>query len=269
MNSSDHNRGVEEVFSHDADRYEGRQYKSGHRTLIADRHRLVAGLLPDLKLPAGSSILDVACGPGYFLLEAVKLGLAPFGIDSSPDMLRSARSRLGGGAGLVRGDAGLLPFASSRFDAVNCSGLLEYLPDPLPTLREIGRVLKPNQRAMIASTNRLSPALVLEPVIDATRRSSFARGVLRRLPLPFDEDSFKERRFRLTFHTPRKLSSMMTAAGFETPTLHYYHLQLVPHPFERFLPGLASACVAITDKLLHSAPRVFAEGLLAIAKKRV
>jgi ubiquinone/menaquinone biosynthesis C-methylase UbiE len=267
MNSSDHGKGVREVFKQDANRYDDRQYRKGQRTLIADRQTLVARMLRQLGLQPGARVLDVACGPGYFALDAASLDFRPVGIDSSPDMLRTARARLEGRAQFVQGDAEALPFASASFDAVNCSGLLEYLPDPVPAMREMQRVLKPGQRAMIASTNRLSPALLLEPVIDATRRSAVARGILRRLPLPFDEASLRERKFRLTFHTPDELQAMMTAAGFERPELHFYHLQLLPHPLERLTPRIASAIVRMSDNWLASAPRRFAEGLLAVARR--
>ncbi len=268
MKPADQGRAVREVFSGDADRYDARQYQARHRTLIADRQLLVNAAFRELALPAGSRVLDVACGPGRFLLEASSLGVAPVGIDSSLDMLRTAAARLGPGVPLVLGDATALPFESATFEAVNCSGLIEYLSEPELLLGEIFRVLKPGRRALIASTNRLSPALALEPLVDAARRSSVARRAISGLPLPFDEASLRERKFRLTFHTPAKLRALLHAAGFERTELRYYHLQLIPHPFDRLVPAAATACVAVTDRLLTVRHvQSLAEGLLAIVQR--
>lgn len=268
MTPSDHGRAVRDLFGSDADAYDARQYEAGYRTLIADRQKLVSKVYCDLALPAGARVLDVACGPGHFLVEAASLGALPVGIDSSGAMLRTAGGRLGEGARLVMGDATALPFDTCCFDAVNCSGLIEYIPEPTPLLREILRVLKPGRRALVCSTNRLSPALFLEPIVDAARRSAVTKSLIRGLRLPFDEKSLRERRFRLTFHTPRKLAFLMRSAGFECPELHYYHLQFLPHPFDRIAPSLATACVKLTDRLLSVRPlRVFAEGLLAVARR--
>jgi len=229
---------------------------------------VVSRVYRDLSLPAGARVLDVACGPGRFLLEAASLGAVPVGIDSSGDMLRAASTRLGQGARLVMGDAMALPFGACCFDAVNCSGLIEYIPEPTPLLREILRVLKPGRRALVCSTNRLSPALILEPFVDAARRSAVAKGLVRGLRLPFDEVALRERGFRLTFHTPRRLISLLSGAGFERPELQYFHLQFLPHPFDRIAPRLATGCVTLTDRFLSLRPlRVLAEGLLAVAQR--
>ena len=262
----DQRRGVRELFSTDAHAYDSRQYGARYRTYIADRQKLVSQVFRDLSLPEGARVLDIACGPGYFLLEAVSQGLVAVGMDNSGSMLRTAGARVGKKAFLVLGDAVALPFPAGTFDAVNCSGLIEYLQEPLALLREIRRVLKPGGRALVSSTNRLSPALALSPLIDVVRNFEIARRVIRALRLPFDEMALRERRFRLTFHTPAKFAALLRQAGFENTEMHYYHLQLLPHPFDRIAPAAATACVTVTDRVLGvRGLRTFAEGLLAVA----
>jgi ubiquinone/menaquinone biosynthesis C-methylase UbiE len=259
---------VRELFGSDASAYDARQYGARFRTFIADRQKLVSQVYRDLALPAGALVLDVACGPGHFLLEAASLGAVPVGIDGSGDMLRAASARLGEGAHLVAGDAEALPFEDCCFDVVNCSGLIEYIPEPTPLLREILRVLKPGRRALVSSTNRLSPALILKPLTDAVRRSPVTRRVIRGLRLPFDDMSLRERRFRMSFHTPGRLISMLSGAGFGRTELHYFHWQFLPHPLDRIAPSLATACVTLTDRFLSvRGLRVLAEGLLAVAQR--
>jgi len=268
MNMPDQGPAVRQLFGSDADAYDARQYGVGHRTLIADRQRLVSRLLRDLSLPAGARLLDVACGPGHLLVDARSLGLVVAGLDSSAAMLRAARTRLQPAACLVRGDALALPFQSQMFDVVTCSGLIEYVPDPSPLLRELFRVLKPGHRALVASTNRLSPALILAPFANALRRSTFLKRALRVLRLPFDDMSLRERPFRLTFHTTGKLSSLLRGAGFETPAMYFFHVQFIPHPFDRLVPAAGNACVALMDHLQFLPPvRMAAEGLLAVARR--
>jgi ubiquinone/menaquinone biosynthesis C-methylase UbiE len=264
----DQGRAVHELFGSDAAAYDVRQYQARYRTFIADRQVLVGRVFRELALPAGARVLDVACGPGRFLLEASSLGMVAVGIDASADMLHTAATHLGETARLVRGDAVALPFTCGAFDAVNCSGLIEYVPEPLPLLREILRVLKPDRHALVSSTNRLSPALLLSPLMAAARRSALARGLVRTLGLPFDDVSLRERRFRLTFHTPRRLIGLLSDAGFVAPDLHYYHLQLIPHPIDRLTPHAATACVRLTDRFLSFRPLGFlAEGLLAVGRR--
>ncbi len=264
MERRDQENGVRELFRAGAASYDARQYEVPFRTFIADRQVLISRLVRDWALPPGTRVLDVACGPGRFLDDAASLGLAVVGIDGSPSMLQVARTHLGERAALVRGDAMVLPFASGSFDLVNCSGLIEYLPEPGPMLRELRRVVRPGGRVLVSSTNRLSPALLLQPVVETIRTAGVTRWLVRTLRLPFDDMALRARQFRLTFHTPRRLAELMADAGFSATELRYYHLQLLPHPLDRLFPRLATRLLSATDRLLSRGwTRQLAEGLLA------
>jgi ubiquinone/menaquinone biosynthesis C-methylase UbiE len=259
---------VRELFGSNADRYDARHYGSTYRTFIGDRQQLVTRVLRSQQLQPGARLLDVACGPGHFLQAAASMGADVVGIDSSVDMLRTSASRVGPGIPLVRGDGMALPFASSSFDLVNCSGLIEYIPEPMPLLREFLRVLRPGGTALVSSTNRRSPALALDSVIEASRRSGAVRRMVRGLGLPVDDVSLRARDFRMTFHTPAGLSTQMAEAGFEGLEMHYCHLQLFPHPLDHMVPAITTACVRATDRLLSFRPlRAMAEGLLAVGHR--
>jgi ubiquinone/menaquinone biosynthesis C-methylase UbiE len=269
MSVPDNREAVRQHFGTGADRYDARHYGSRYRTYIGDRQRLVTKVLEGLGLPPGARVLDVACGPGHFLQVAIEHRLEGVGIDSSRDMLRASRGRLGEGARLVLGDAMGLPFRSCSFDAVNCSGLIEYLPEPMPMLREFRRVLKPDGRAMVSSTNRISPAMALSPFINALRRSATLQRLIRALRVPVEEASLRDRGFRFTFHTPGRFTKLLRDAGFEDLEMHYCHLQLLPHPLDRIAPAATTACVTVTDRLLGVRPlRLLAEGLLAVGQRR-
>lgn len=268
MSVPDNSEAVREHFGTGADRYDARHYGTRYRTYIGDRQKLVARVFRRLDLPPGARVLDVACGPGRFLQTVLDAGLESVGIDSSRDMLRSSRGRLGGGTPLILGSATALPFGSCSFDAVNCSGLIEYLPEPLPMLRELHRVLKPRGRAMVSSTNRMSPAMALAPLINALRRSSGLQRLIRVMRVPVEEASLRDRGFRFTFHTPGHLTALLREAGFGDLEMHYCHLQFLPHPLDRIAPAATTACVAASDHLLGvPVVRALSEGLLAVGRR--
>jgi arsenite methyltransferase len=102
----------------------------------------------------GERILDVGCGPGFYvreLLEEIGSAGSIVAVDTSPDMLALARRR-GEGHGNVtfrEGSADALPVDDGRFDAALCVQVMEYVPDPDKALGEIHRALRPGGRAVI------------------------------------------------------------------------------------------------------------------------
>jgi len=99
------------------------------------------------KLPEGSNILEIGCGPGGFwainrkrIPESWKITLTDF----SSGMLEEARNRLGDDRFSYQvADAQDLPFPDASFDAVLANRMLYHVPDLPRTFREIQRVLKP------------------------------------------------------------------------------------------------------------------------------
>ena len=258
---------VRELFESGARRYDKRQYGSGQRTFITERQDLVERLLAEQGLSKGARVLDVACGPGHMISMTEQAGYAAFGIDQSHAMLGLATTRVRAPK-LAQADATHLPFASGSFDLVNSSGLIEYLSDPVSMMREAWRVVKPGGTVMISSTNRLSPALVLEPVVNAVRGLPAARSAVKRVFRGFDEGSVTQRRFHLTFHSPGTLRSLMAKAGFNSTEIRFFHFQLVPHPLEHVVPWLARGCAAVCAPLSEvRGLKNFAEGLIVIGRR--
>ncbi|MGQ0505719.1 MAG: class I SAM-dependent methyltransferase [Myxococcaceae bacterium] len=94
--------------------------------------------------PAGAKILDVATGVGATAGALMRRlpGVQVFGVDLSPNQIREAK-RNHPQAHYTRANAGCLPFREASFDRVFCSWLLEHVPDPLPILQDVRRVLVP------------------------------------------------------------------------------------------------------------------------------
>jgi len=103
----------------------------------------------------GQRLLDVACGSGVVAREAARRGAAGIGLDRNPDMLAVAR-RLAPAIDWHEGLAESLPFEDDSFDAVACQFGLMFFDDRVVALREMGRVLKPGGRLVVATWDSLA-----------------------------------------------------------------------------------------------------------------
>ena len=105
--------------------------------------------------PEAVSLLDIACGAGYFLKNLKeKFGSACSlnGIDFSSKALELAKNECPG-ASLYQGPAEDLPFEKEAFDAVTCLGSLEQFFNAEGALNEMKRVSKPGARVFILVPN--------------------------------------------------------------------------------------------------------------------
>jgi 2-polyprenyl-6-hydroxyphenyl methylase/3-demethylubiquinone-9 3-methyltransferase len=125
---------------------------------FACQKRLVLELLDDVH----GRVLDVGCGPAVMEEALLARGLGVWGIDASAEMIehgkaRLAASGLAGRCSLAVGDATRIAAADGFYDAVLAMGVLEYLPDYRPALREMHRVLRPGGTLVLTLPNRISP----------------------------------------------------------------------------------------------------------------
>jgi demethylmenaquinone methyltransferase / 2-methoxy-6-polyprenyl-1,4-benzoquinol methylase len=95
-------------------------------------------------------VLDVATGTAAVAIELARAmpSRSVVGVDQSPEMLAAGRVRvetagLGGRIELREGNAESLPFVDGQFDALTFTYLLRYVDEPLATLRELARVVRP------------------------------------------------------------------------------------------------------------------------------
>jgi ubiquinone/menaquinone biosynthesis C-methylase UbiE len=105
----------------------------------------------------GASVLEVACGPGYFCTELAKLGdYRITGLDISHDLVGIAdenASRAGADVTFVEGNASALPFPDETFDLVFCSWAVKNFMEPAKVFSEMHRVLKAGGAALIVDLN--------------------------------------------------------------------------------------------------------------------
>jgi SAM-dependent methyltransferase len=112
----------------------------------------VAAVAPD-----GARVLEVGCGPGHLSGQlAGQHGLEVTGLDLDPAMIARARANTDRAANrggrrpeFLVGDVAALAFPDRSFDLVVSTLSMHHWADPAAGLTEIGRVLRPNARALI------------------------------------------------------------------------------------------------------------------------
>lgn len=108
-------------------------------------------ILDALRLTPGDHLLEVGCGGGLLLRDALAAGARATGLDHSEEMVNLARERAPG-ADVVLASAISLPFEGETFTAVAMSVVFFFLDDPVGALRECRRVLHPDGRLAIYTT---------------------------------------------------------------------------------------------------------------------
>jgi arsenite methyltransferase len=169
----------------------------------------------------GERILDVGCGPGFYVLELLE-EVGPqgsiVGVDSSPDMLAAARHRCDGHANVAfhEGNAAALPVEDAGFDAALCVQVMEYVPEPAAALAEIHRALRPGGRAVIWD---IDWATVWWHSCDPERMQRVLRAWDEHLVHP---------------SLPRTLAAQMCTAGFEDVRLQAHSFATIEFDPEAF-----------------------------------
>jgi len=117
-----------------------------------------------------AELLDVGCGTGWLAEHFTRYT----GVDGSPDAVAIAAER---GHDVRLADlTDPLPFDDLSFDAAILKDVLEHVPDPVPTVREVHRVVRPGGRVFASSPD--AQRWVWD---DYTHRRPFTRKGYRRL----------------------------------------------------------------------------------------
>ena len=168
-------------------------------------------LLDAAAVSAGTSMLDVCCGPGYGAAAAAGRGARAIGIDFSQAMVETARS-LHSAVTFLQGDAEALDFEIDRFDAVICSFGINHLPDPGKSLREVNRVLRPGGKFAFSMWCAPGKSKFHQLVLESIRTYGTMDVSLPPAPPPF------------RFSDPATCAAELIAAGFVDPDVAEIHL---------------------------------------------
>jgi SAM-dependent methyltransferase len=105
----------------------------------------------------GGVLLDVGCGSGRFLLAARELGLRVEGFE--PVQATAKRTHEQTGLTIHSGSLANLPMAA--YDVVHLADVLEHLAQPVETLKEITRLLRPDGIVIARGPLEAQPHLFL------------------------------------------------------------------------------------------------------------
>lgn len=118
-----------------------------HRRMVFDfPYRQLRGRPP-------GRLLEVGCGNGRLLTLLQRWGWEVAGVDFDGNAVEHARQR---GMAVRQGDLASQNYADASFDVVLTHHVLEHLPDPEATLREVFRILRPGGLALMVTPNAAS-----------------------------------------------------------------------------------------------------------------
>jgi SAM-dependent methyltransferase len=132
---------------------QGRLWGARARDFTTLEPRMIAlyeAALDDLEIGDATRLLDIGCGPGFFLRLASQRGATVSGIDAAAPFIDIARERVPE-ADLTVGEMEVLPFADDCFDVVTKFNAFQFAADPAGALREAGRVSRPGMPIVIAT----------------------------------------------------------------------------------------------------------------------
>jgi SAM-dependent methyltransferase len=181
-----------------------------------------------LRHGAVRDLLEIGCGPGYFLQEARRSGVEDVvGVDLNPWAIEEVRKQqLAGEVGSIE----VIP-SERRFDAIVMLDVLEHVRDPAAFLAQLRTHLRPGGRLLIMTPN----------IRSLLARFSGQRWVSFKIPE------------HLYYYSPRSIRRLLESSGFDVLAIkgtgQYVTVAFFLDRLGRLLPGLGRMAAAAADKL--------------------
>ncbi|MSO92229.1 MAG: class I SAM-dependent methyltransferase [Rhodospirillales bacterium] len=115
------------------------------------KQRFEEYLVKRLPVDPPGRLLDVGCGTGSYLRFAEQRGWAVAGVDPWSHRYRPAIH-----PAVLPVDLQSAKFESGSFDVVTMWWVIEHYPDPVKTLAEVARILKPKTGLFVLSTDNIA-----------------------------------------------------------------------------------------------------------------
>ncbi len=145
-------------------------------------------ILQELALTPDDVLIEVGCGGGALLKEALKSNCRAAAVDHSPEMVQLAQevnheAVAQGRLEVKQASADHLPFPDTTFTCAAMTGVLGFLPDPVTALREIHRVLVSGGRLVVLGSDPKGRGTLAAPEPMASRLRFYTDGELKQLAL--------------------------------------------------------------------------------------
>jgi len=172
------------------------QLDAFYRTRDVIRRRELA--LAALDAQPADAVVDIGCGPGFYVAALAEQAASVTGIDPSAAMLAMAARKTEGHSNVTlrEGEASALPFGEASLDRALSVQVFEYIADIPAALAEIHRVLRPGGRVVLWDIDWTTLSWHAD---DAERMARMTQGWDRHLVHPA---------------LPRTLAAALRAAGF-------------------------------------------------------
>ncbi|MBC7260975.1 MAG: class I SAM-dependent methyltransferase, partial [Chloroflexi bacterium] len=118
---------------------------------IGPLREIVGGSVMWLRGEDRGRLLDVGCGNGMFLERMRQLGWEVAGVEPDAAAVAVAREKMG--LDVFQGSLEDAKFPDEHFDAITMNHVIEHVPDPIGTLKECCRVLKPGGKLVVVTPN--------------------------------------------------------------------------------------------------------------------
>ena len=186
-------------------------------------------MLDSLELPAGSNILDLACGAGVHAVEIASRGYQVVGVDQSPVMLKLAR-------GYNESRSQNVSFIESDMRKLNLEGVCDgivcwsasfgYFDDATneDVLRRLARALRPGGRLLLDVPNRdhiaaKSPSMAWfekrgAVCMDETRFDFKTSRLMAKRMVMFDDGRSRELAYDMRLYALHEAQQLLQRTGF-------------------------------------------------------
>lgn len=132
-----------------------------------DQAAIYSVALKNLGLSGLGFVLDVGCGTGLLFGYIASSADEIVGLDISKETLLKARERAAKfqNVHLICADADAIPIKEKTFDHVFAFTIIQNLPKPPDTLKEIGRTAKPNAAILISGLRRIFSREIFQGIL--------------------------------------------------------------------------------------------------------
>jgi ubiquinone/menaquinone biosynthesis C-methylase UbiE len=116
-------------------------------------------------------VLDVGCGSGLFFDNVSDKAKIVIGIDVSRKLLNKAKEKanVSGNVYVLQADADHLPFYDKFFDRTFAFTILQNMPIPKKTLKELKRVSKTGGKIVVTGLKKAFPLNVFMDIIEESK----------------------------------------------------------------------------------------------------